>query len=167
MAAVVAAGAFEGCVTVLQTGPGDAKRNAMCVLANASSCKQHVESLVAAGVITTVLNVTHSMDSKGKFVAALVLGNFSDHLDVAVVADVVATLVQELQSGDADEEDEFDATRALSRILRYKKHVGAGVAGGAVAALTRVQQNGSQRGKSEASIALRLILEAESNGCLT
>ena len=144
----------EACVAVLQTGLDEAKRNAIFVLENLSNCQQHVESLVTAGAITTILDVMHSMGPDFKFVAALTLADFSDHLDVTVLADVVAPLVQELQSGDADEEDEFDATRALSRILRHKKHVGAVVASGAVAALTRVQQNGSQRVKSEASIAL-------------
>ena len=69
-----------------------------------------------------------------------------------VVANLVATVVQELN--DNPEELEFDVTRAPSRILHHRQHVGAVVAGDVVAALTRVQQNGSERVANEATFAL-------------
>ena len=107
------------------------------------------------------------MDSEVKFYATLILAHVSDRLDVAVVADVVAPLVQELQK-DADEkndEDEMDATRALSRILRHRQHIDTVVSGGAVAALTRVRQSGSQRATNEASVALDRISEVMWDAC--
>ena len=161
--------AIEACITVLRTGPDDAKASAMCVLANISYQEQHVEHLVEAGVITTVLDVMQSMNSRGKFYAALTLASFSDRLGVvasklrrrtsmlSVVTDAAAVLVQELQRVGADEELKFDAVRALTRILRHKQHVDAVVAVGAVAALAQVHQNGSQDIKCEASVALDLI----------
>ena len=77
------------------------------------------------------------------------------------MAHVVAALVSELQ-GYAEEQDEFDATRALSRILRHGQHVGTVVAGGTVAALTRVRLcTESQRVKSETTHVLNMISEAE------
>jgi hypothetical protein len=88
------------------------------------------------------------------------LANFSDRLDVAAVADVVALLVQRLQKKRADE---FDATRALSKILRHEQHVDIVLEGGAVAALTRAQQNSSQRVMNEATIALDRITKVKRN----
>ena len=84
-----------------------------------------------------------------------------------MIADVVAPLVKELQKGadETDEEDELDATRALSRILRHRQHVDAVVAGGGVAALTRVRQSGSQSAKNEASVALDRISEVMLEAC--
>ena len=115
----------------------------MWTLVNVSKCEEYLENLVAAGqsgVIPIVLNMMHSMDFKVKFDATLILANFSDRLDVAAVADVVALLVQRLQKKRADE---FDATRALSKILRHEQHGDTVVGGGGIAPLTRVQQNGS------------------------
>ena len=73
-------------------------------------------------------------------------------MHVAMIVDVVAPLVKELQKGadERDDEGELDATRALSRIVRHRQHVDAVVAGGAIAALTRIHQSGSQRAKDEA-----------------
>ena len=155
--AVVAAGAAEACVAVLKTGPEDAKCDIGYLLTKISYQEQHVKHLVAAGVITALLDMMHSMDSDEKIYAALPLANFSDRLDVAVVSDVVATLVSQLQTSRMTEIAEFDNTRALSRIVRHKQHVDPVVAGGAMIVLIRVQQNGSQRVKNEASVALDLI----------
>ena len=152
----------------------DAKTRAFYGLANISYHEQHVEHLVEAGVITTVLDGMRSMNSELKFIAALTSASFSEHLDVAVVVDAAATLVQlvrELQRVEGDEElklprDEgaqrlkFDAVHALTRILRHKQHVDAVVAVGVVAALARVHKSGSQDIKCEASIALDLISNA-------
>ena len=72
-------------------------------------------------------------------------------------------LVQELNEDPLDELDEFDVTRALSKILRHRQHVGAVVAGDAVAALTRAQQTGSERVKIEATFALNMISAIKRN----
>ena len=101
------------------------------------------------------------MDLGAKYGAALVLANFSDRLNATVAANVVAALVQELNV-DPDEEDEFDIACALSRISHHRQHMDAVVAGGTVAALTRVLQcTGSQRVKNEATIVLNMISEPE------
>ena len=93
------------------------------------------------------------MNYDDTFCATLVLANFSDGLNAMVVANAVTTLVQELNDN-PEELDEFDVTRALSRILHHRQHVGAVLAGDVVAALTRVQQNGSERVANEATFAL-------------
>ena len=153
----------------------DAKTRAFYGLANISYHEQHVEHLVEAGVITTVLDGMQSMNSELKFIAALISASFSDRLDVAVVVDAAAALVRlvrelqrvegdeklKLPRGDGGEGLKFDAVRALTRILHHKQHVDAVVAVGVVAALARVHKNGSQDIKCEASIALDLISKAE------
>jgi len=163
--AVVAAGAIRACVTVLQSGPDDAQSNTTAVLAHVSGHENHVEDLVAAGLITTILDAMHSMDTDGKFCAALALADVSDRLDVAVIASIVTPLVRELKkvADEKYEEDEFDATRALSKILRHEQHVDIVLEGGAVAALTRAQQNSSQRVMNEATIALDRITKVKRN----
>jgi len=126
--------------------------------------EQHAGAVAAAGAVTAILDTMHSMDSEDKYYAALALATFPDRLNTTVVANVVAALVQELNFDPEQEEvDEFDVTRAFCRILRHKQHVGAVVAGGVVAALTRVQQNGSERVIDEATFALEMISEAERN----
>ena len=166
--AMVAAGAIEACVTLLETGPDDAKAPAAGTLANISYNGQHLENLMAAGVIATALNMMmHSMDSEVKLCATLILAHASEHLDVAVIPDVVTPLVKELQKGadETDEQDELAATRALSRILRHRQHADAVVVGGGVAALTRVRQSGSQSARNEASVALDRISEVMLEAC--
>ena len=53
MGALVAAGAIEACVAVLQTGPDDAKGNTAMAMANISLYEQHLQlgALVAAGTL--------------------------------------------------------------------------------------------------------------------
>ena len=133
----------------------------MCVLAHISYCEQHAGAVAAGGAITAILDTMHSMDSDDNFCAALLLANFSDRLNATVVANVVAALVQELKNN-PEEPEEFGAVRALSRILRYERCVGAVVAGGTVATLTRVRLcTRSQRVKNEATNVLNMISEAE------
>ena len=109
------------------------------------------------------------MNSDDKFCAALVLANSSDRLSATVVANAVAALVQELKDNPEEEDCAlsriFDAVRAIACALfrmPHEQHVGAVVAGGTVAVLSRVLQcTGSQRVKNEATIVLNMISEAE------
>ena len=83
----MAAGVTKACVAALHVGPDEAKTNVTSVsaIANVSHHEQHMQNSGAAGVITTVFRVMHSMDSEGKF--RLCFGSSGCGI-VAVVSDV-------------------------------------------------------------------------------
>ena len=118
---VVAAGAIEVCVVMLQTGPDDANVNAMLALLYVSEHEQHVESVVAAGVITTILDGMHSTSPDFNFIPASTLAILSAHLDVSSgdVMSIRATVAsrQPVQAtGGCEPEDCDDAS--VERVLQ-------------------------------------------------
>ena len=58
---MVAAGAPHALANVLQTGPDDAKGNAMLVLAHISYCEPHAGAVAAAGAVTAILDTLDSI----------------------------------------------------------------------------------------------------------
>ena len=116
MGAVVEAVAIKACTEVVQTGPEDAKGDAMCVLAHISYCEQHADAVATAGAVTTILDMMHSMDSDDKYYAALALANFSERLGATVMAHAVSSLVQALKNN-LEELNEFDIVCALSKMM--------------------------------------------------
>ena len=145
--------------------------NAASALVYISQQEQHVAAVMAAGAVDILLGILEESHSDAKFNAALTLAalNLSGCLDVAVIASVVAPLVQELvDNPDDDEQDQFEATRALWQVLRHQKYVSAVLTlelpitfkgyTGVVAALMQTQQNGSERVQAQASAALDLIV---------
>ena len=163
--------------------------NAASALVYISQQEQYVAAVMATGAADILLGILEessalNLRSDARFDAALTLAALNLRaagLDVAVIANVVVPLVQELVtnrdgvgsyflSPDDDEQDHFEATRALWQVLCHQKYLSTVLTiempvhfkgyTGVLAALLQAQQNsGSERVQAQASVALDLIVQ--------
>ena len=118
--AVVAAGAIEACVAVLQTGPDDAKANAAWTLANIADEEQHAGAVVAAGAIEACVALLQTGPDDAKATAAGTLANISyheQHLENLVAAGVITTAL-DMMMHSMDSEVKLYATLILAHCFR-------------------------------------------------
>ena len=162
--AVVAAGAIEACVAVMQTGPDDVKKHTARTLANIAHREQHVDALVAAGAIeacVTVLQTGSDYDG-AKQNAASTLENIArqeQHVDAVAAAGAIEACVAVLQTG--PDEAKMNAAGTLANISYHEQYMGALVAAGAIGACTAMVQTGPDNAKCNGSLALANIAHHE------
>ena len=124
MGAVVAAGALEAFVALLQTGPDEVKDNAASALASIAHVEQHAGAVVAAGAVEAFAAVLQTGPDDAMRNAAGALGNISaykQHVNAVVAAGVIQVCVTVLQTGPDDAKT--SAMCVLANISYHEQHV--------------------------------------------